>query len=85
MSLFERQKAKYCRRYDRAHQELDDFVAAVETQADTEEVGKLFRAYLDIPWGFRLRGEGLPAIPPEGRTLLDDFLRLNRQEAVLVH
>ena len=57
-------------------------MAAVEAQADKEVVAKLFRAYLDIPWGFRLRGEGLPEIPAEGRMLVDDFLRLNRQEAV---
>ncbi len=85
MSLFHIQKAKYEERHAKAHQELDDFVAAVETQVGNEDVAKVFRAYLDIPWGFRLRGEGLPEIPPEGRTLIDEFLRLNHDEAVLVH
>ena len=84
MSLFQKQKEKYEERHARAHQKLDDFVASVESQLGSE-VAKVFRAYLDIPWGFRLRGEGLPEIQPEGRTLLDDFLRLNRQEAVVVH
>ena len=85
MSLFQKQKAKYEECHARAHQELDDFVESIEAQADKEDVAKLFRAYLDIPWGFGLRGERLPEIPPEGRMFLDDFLRLNRQEAVLVH
>jgi hypothetical protein len=84
MSLFERQKAKYCRRYDRAHQELDDFVESVETQVG-KDVGVVFRAYVDdVPWGARLNGERLPEIPVEGLPLLDDFLRLNRQEAVVM-
>ena len=56
----------------------------IEAQVGKKDVANVFRAYLDIPWGFRLRGEGLPEIPPEGRTLLDDFLRLNRQEAVVM-
>ncbi len=86
MSLFQKQKTKYEERHAKAHEELIDFVSSVEMQVSNEEVGQVFRAYFeDIPWGFRLRGERLPEIPPEGRTLIDNFLRLNRQEAVLVH
>ena len=86
MSLFQKQKAKHEERHAKAHQELDDFVESVEAQVDKEEIAKVFRAYVaDIPWGFRLRAERLPEISPEGRTLLHDFLRLNREEAVLVH
>ena len=82
MSLFEKQKAKYCRRYDKARQQLDDFVASVELQVGSE-VAKVFRAYVDaVPWGFRLHGERMPEIPVEGRSRLDEFLRLNHEEAV---
>jgi hypothetical protein len=82
MSLFQRQHEKYCRRFARARQELEDYVASVESQAGKEVAG-VFRAYVDVPWGYRLRGERLPEIPPEGLTFLDGFLRLNRREAAL--
>jgi len=79
MSLFQKQKEKYCRRHAKARQDLDDFVA----QVGNEEVAKVFRSYVaDIPWGFRLNGERLPEVPGEGVAFLDEFLRLNRQEAV---
>ena len=85
MSLFERQKEKFCRRYAKARDDLDDFVASVEAQVGGDKVAKVFRSYVaDIPWGFRLNGERLPEVPPEGLPLLDDFLRLNRQEAVVM-
>ena len=84
MSLFQRQKEKYCRRHAKAYQELGDFVESVETQVG-KDVGGIFRTYIaDIPWGFRLRGERLPEIPVEGQAVLDEFLRLNRQEAVVM-
>ncbi len=47
MSLFQRQKEKYCRRYAKAQQELEDFMASVEAR----EVAGVFRAYVaDVPW-----------------------------------
>jgi len=84
MSLFQKQKDKYEERYAKARNELEDFLKSVESQVGGQ-VAKVFRAYVaEIPWGFRLKGEGLPDIPVEGQTLLDEFLRLNRQEAVVM-
>jgi hypothetical protein len=82
-SLFERQLEKLRVRQERVRQELDSFVNVAELLAG-QETANVFRAYLDIPWGFRYRGERLPEIPSEGRPFLDDFLKLNRREAALV-
>jgi hypothetical protein len=83
MSLFQRQHEKYCQRFAKARQELEDYVASVESQGGNEEVAEVFRAYLDIPWGYRLKGERLPEVPPEGLPLLDQFMQMNRREAAI--
>lgn len=81
MSLFQKQKSKYEERFAKARQELDDFLKSIQT----EEVAGIFRAYVDdVPWGFRLNGERLPEVPVVEQAVLDDFLRLNRQEAVVM-
>ena len=38
---------------------------------------------MDIPGGFRYRGERLPEISPEGLPFVEEFLELHRREAVL--
>jgi len=81
-SLVRRQHEKRCQRLDRVRQEIDRFLASVESQVGTE-VADAFRAHLDLPWGVRYRGERLPEVPPEAMPFLDGFLWLDRREAAI--
>ena len=81
-SLFERQLEKLRERQERVAQEIGGFLLMTEAFVG-QETASVLRAYLDIPWGFRYRGERLPEIPSEGLPFLDDFLELNRRESAL--
>ena len=81
-SLFEQQLDKCQERYAKVRRELDGFVETAEKLAG-REVADVFRGYLNVPWGWRYRGERLPEIPSEGLPFLDQFLDLNHREAAL--
>ncbi len=81
-SLFERQLQKYRERHAKVRLKLDAFVMYAGLLGSAK-VEKVFGEYVEIPWGWRYRGEQLPEIPAEGLPFLDEFLRLNRREAAL--
>jgi hypothetical protein len=81
-SLFERRLDTLRQRQERAYQEIDDFSLKVEASTD-EETANVFRSYMDVPCGFRYRGERLPEIPENGLPFVEEFLELNRREAAL--
>ena len=82
-SLFERQLEKLRQRHAKVRLEIDAFIGVAE-MFDGKEVGKVFRDYVEVPWGWRYRGERLPEIPFKALPYLDEFLQLNRREAALV-
>ena len=80
--LLERHLGKLRQRQERVRQEIGGFTLMADVFVG-QETANAVRAYLDIPCGFRYRGEQLPEIPSEGLPFIDEFLQLNRREAAL--
>ena len=64
-------------------QEIGGFLLKTEVFVG-RETANTFEAYLEVPCGFRYRGERLPEVPVEGLPFVSDSWYLNRREAALV-
>jgi hypothetical protein len=78
-SLFDRQLEELRLRQERVLREIEHFIASVKSSAG-EDAASILRAYMDIPWGYRYRGEWLPI---QDLSLFDQFVQLSRREAAL--
>jgi hypothetical protein len=78
-SLFDRQREELRLRRERVLREIEHFIASVESSAG-EDAASILRAYMDIPWGIRYRGERLLT---RDLSLFDQFVQLSRREAAL--